>query len=171
MIKSMETIATIIQPFVNLQGQQKTSTLRRNHAKHAMVEVARLIKELLTVIPLSFLSGAVNGPILVLGTFAFTTPLVAADSTLLGTMGQLAFYAGIATVLLTIVPRMNDCIREVSTDLLWLCNPKAMERAELHRRSITIARVITFSALAFPLLAIYNSWDLGIKTRFFTPLT
>ncbi len=166
----MDTVRYAIQPTVKVLMSQEPFDLRRHHAKEAVKAVAKTITDLITIVPTSFLQGAIGGPIFVLGVITFSTSLATIGGSLMGTMWTIGVCAGTATVLLTVIPRVDECVRQVCKHLLWILNPQGMQENELRRQADRVAKVIIATASAGILFAAACQWGpsdpFGLTQRF-----
>lgn len=142
----MNVVAMCVKPFVPCSIDR--TAIRRDHARRAVAEIASLIKDLATTLPMAFLRGATVGTCLILGTFTFSTAVIGLGGSFLGTMKVIALTSGGVSVALVMGPRVCDCVNEVAHQLRWVINPTSMAKRERQDKAMRYARCLVAASTA-----------------------
>ncbi|MDP1835853.1 MAG: hypothetical protein Q8K75_07995 [Chlamydiales bacterium] len=142
----MNVVAMCVKPFVPCSIDR--AAIRRHHAGKAVAEIALLIKDLATTLPMAFLRGATVGTCLIIGTFAFSPAIIGLGGSFLGTMQGVALTSGCVSVALVMGPRLCDCVSNVAHELRWVINPRSMAERERQDKAMRYARCLVAASTA-----------------------
>ncbi len=122
------------QPYMDHTTSSTGLDTRRQHTRRLMLEVVRLISDLVTIGAKAFLTGAILAPTFIISTFAFGTAMLTIGGSATTTLVTLALVGGSATALLSVLPHVTEHIKQAWIHIKWIRNPKKMaEQAQVQQ--------------------------------------
>ncbi len=137
--------------------QNDCLALRETHAKEALMDVVRLIRDVVFMVPAAFITGALGGPIFVAGTvFVGARLIVDINPSLWISTAIISAGFGAMTAALSVIPRVQHGVESIGHHVSWVLDPQGCQADEYQSNARWIAYGV--GGTATTALAAVGAW-------------
>lgn len=136
-MENIDSISALRTATLTAPASVAPAKLRKRHLHEAMLAIARIIRDLVTVVPIAFAKGALLAPVWIVTTFAFGTALMTIGGSVASTMGTIALIGGSVSAMLTVMPDVTTHTKQAWQHMKWVKDPEKMADKEAAVEMVT----------------------------------